>query len=173
MNKNVEFPKIPSPLQNQERQISLVAPARSVSISKMKTWSLMYGLVWAAFFQILIILFPVFGVNIAVGLHVVVGIIVLSLAYYSFARVRATACPDRIKRITKTTAYLGIAQGVLGILLYASIQFKAGSIIQGVITFVHVATALAIITQASSSATAYDMWEEKEFIQGSNPIPAP
>jgi len=28
----------------------------------------------------------------------------------------------------------------------------------------HVGNALAIITQASSSATAYDMWEEKEFV---------
>jgi hypothetical protein len=32
------------------------------------------------------------------------------------------------------------------------------------INFLHVAVALAIITQAASSATAFDMWEEKEFI---------
>ena len=28
---------------------------------------------------------------------------------------------------------------------------------------VHVVNALDIVSQASSSATAYDMWEEKEF----------
>jgi len=31
------------------------------------------------------------------------------------------------------------------------------------VTFLHLVTALAIITQASSVATAYDMWEEHEF----------
>jgi hypothetical protein len=32
-----------------------------------------------------------------------------------------------------------------------------------IITFLHLVIALAIITQASSVATAYDMWEEKEY----------
>jgi hypothetical protein len=30
--------------------------------------------------------------------------------------------------------------------------------------FLHMGTALAIATQAASTATAYDMWEEKEFV---------
>jgi len=32
-----------------------------------------------------------------------------------------------------------------------------------VITFFHIVVALAIITQAASVATAYDMWEEHEY----------
>jgi len=32
-----------------------------------------------------------------------------------------------------------------------------------VVTFIHLMTALAIITQAASVATAYDMWEEHEY----------
>jgi hypothetical protein len=32
-----------------------------------------------------------------------------------------------------------------------------------VVNILHLIIALAIISQASSTATAYDMWEEKEF----------
>jgi hypothetical protein len=32
-----------------------------------------------------------------------------------------------------------------------------------VIIFIHIVIALAIITQASSVATAYDMWEDHEY----------
>jgi hypothetical protein len=128
----------------------------------------MYGLIWAAFFQIIIILFQVFGETVALALHVVVGAIVLFLTYYAYARVRATECPDRIKRITKTTAILGVFQGVLGVVLFAAIRFNVGgNALLQVILFLHVANALAIITQAASSATAFDMWEEKEFVTGS------
>jgi hypothetical protein len=71
--------------------------------------------------------------------------------------------PDRIKRITRTTWYLAIFQGVLGIALALGIMLSWGSLYASVVSFVHVVNALAIITQASSSATAFDMWEEKEF----------
>jgi hypothetical protein len=35
------------------------------------------------------------------------------------------------------------------------------------INLLHLVVALAMIAQASSTATAYDMWEEKEFKQQS------
>jgi hypothetical protein len=50
-----------------------------------------------------------------------------------------------------------------GVALAAGDSLSWGPIYIGVVGFLHVATALAIITQASSSATAYDMWEEREF----------
>ena len=49
--------------------------------------------------------------------------------------------------------------GLLGIPLY---MFTDGTV-HWSINVLHLVVALAIIAQASSAATAYDMWEEKEF----------
>jgi hypothetical protein len=125
---------------------------------------MMYLVIWLTFFEILLVLFPVLGTSVADGLHVLVGIAVVAMALTVSKNVKATACPDRIKRITKATANFSIAQAVLGALIFLAMFLHAGSIIQGFITFLHVGIALAIITQASSSATSYDMWEEKEFL---------
>jgi hypothetical protein len=133
----------------------------------MKTWSIMYALIWAAFFQIIIILFPIFGISVAIDLHVAVGVIVVFLAIYSFLSVKKTMCPERIKRISKTTAILGGIQGALGLILLGLIRFNASSTLQEIVIFLHAVNALAIITQAASSATSFDMWQEKEFLPAS------
>jgi hypothetical protein len=135
----------------------------------MKTWSSMYLLIWVAFVQILIILFPILPGSETYFLHAAVGVIVLGVATYAYARVRRTLCPDRIKRISKTTAILTVVQGLLGVILFAGLTMHFGATFQTVILFLHVINALAIITQAASSATAYDMWEEKEFL-GERPL---
>jgi hypothetical protein len=129
----------------------------------MKTWASMYLVIWISFLQILIILFSPFGYDVNVGIHAIIGLAVLALAFQVYRGVMRTGCPDRIKRITKTTRNLAVLQAVLGIALAVGYQFSLGSLYTGVISFLHVANALAIITQASSSATGYDMWEEKEF----------
>ena len=123
----------------------------------------MYLLVWIAFLQIVIIIFPVLGLTPSYYLHTFVGLILVGVAMASYSLVRKSACPDRIKRISKTTAILAVIQGILGILLLAGIMLHFGTVFQGIILFIHVVNALAIITQASSSATAFDMWEQKEF----------
>ena len=130
----------------------------------------MYLLVWVAFFQIIIILFPVLDQMSTYYLHGVVGLIVVAVAMYAYSLVRKSSCPERIKRISKTTAILGVVQGVLGLILFAGIMFHFGSIFQDIILFLHVVNALAIITQAASSATAFDMWEEKEFLGEHQPV---
>lgn len=129
----------------------------------MNNWKLMYAIIWVAFFQIMFILFSPFGDAVNLGVHIVIALAILGLALAIYRGVGRTTCPERIKRITKTTWYLAIFQGALGIALAAGVTLSWGSIYTGAIEFMHVATALAIITQASSSATAYDMWEEKEF----------
>ena len=125
----------------------------------------MYVLIWVAFIEILVILFPVTGTAVANTIHLVIGVAVLALAYLIHRRVASTSCPGRIKLITKTTFGLAVFQAVLGISLFAAIGMGApeGGLVVTVIDFLHVANALAIITQASSSATAFDMWEEGEF----------
>jgi hypothetical protein len=129
----------------------------------MRTWQAMYLIIWVTFIQILFVLFSPFGDTVNLGVHVVIAVVILGLAFNIYRGIARTSCPGRIKRITKTTLYLAIFQGVLGLALAAGIMLSWGSLYTGVVSFIHVANALAIITQASSSATAYDMWEEKEF----------
>ena len=129
----------------------------------MKTWAAMYGIIWLAFLEIVLVLFLPFGYTINVVLHIVIAVAMLGLAFFIYRNVQATSCPDRIKRITKTTWNLSILQAVLGLALMLGIALQWGDTYTTVVSFLHVANALAIITQASSSATAFDMWEEKEF----------
>jgi hypothetical protein len=134
----------------------------------MKTFVPMYALIWASFFQIFLIVFLLsvpsnLPYNLIIALHIVIGIVVIGLASTAFRLVRKTACPDRIKRISKTTAILGGVQGVLGVILYALIYYNASITLQDIVLLLHVVIALAIIAQASSAATAFDMWEDKEF----------
>ena len=123
----------------------------------------MYAVIWVAFFQILFVLFSPLGDAVNLAVHVVVAVVILGLAFTIYRDVGRTSCPDRIKRITRTTWYLAIFQGVLGMALALGAALSWGSVYSGVGGFLHVASALAIITQASSSATAYDMCEEKDF----------
>ena len=82
----------------------------------------MYLLKWVAFLQIIKKQFPVLGLTPTYYIHSAVGIIVAGVAMYSYSLVRKTACPERIKRISKTTAVLGVVQGILGLILLAGIM---------------------------------------------------
>jgi hypothetical protein len=125
-------------------------------------WKQFYALVWLAFLQIIIIIVPRFTVFL-VDAHVVLGLGILALAHMNSGRIRKTEAPDRLKRIAKSTAILATFQVILGIILYADLRLGMSVPLVDVISFIHLAIALAIITQASSVATAYDMWEEHEF----------
>lgn len=129
----------------------------------MRTWQLMYLIIWIAFFQIIFILFSPLTYSVNVVVHGLIGITILVLAFQVNRELSGSSCPDRIKRITKTTRNMAVLQGALGIALGVGYALSWGSLYEGVVSFLHVANALAIITQASSSATAFDMWEEKEF----------
>ena len=129
----------------------------------MQSWQAMYAVIWVSFLQILFILFSPLGDTVDLAVHVLIAIAVLALTFRIYRSVRLTPCPDRIKRITKTTWNLAVFQGALGIALALGTILSWGTLYTSVVAFLHVANALAIITQASSSATAFDMWEEKEF----------
>jgi hypothetical protein len=64
-----------------------------------------------------------------------------------------------VKRISKVIPDMATFDGLLGIPLYL---FREGTI-HWATNLLHLILAVAIIAQASSVATAYDMWEEKEF----------
>ena len=128
----------------------------------MGLWKPLYAMVWLAFLQIVIIILPRFTIYL-VDVHVALGLIILALAHYNSAQIKKTKAPTRLKRIAKSTAILATLQIILGVILYANLRLNVNVPLVSVIAFIHLVIALAIITQASSVATAYDMWEEKEY----------
>jgi hypothetical protein len=112
------------------------------------------------FAQILVALFQF---PWSVDLHIALGFAIIGLAHYHQARIKRMAIPARIRRIVRVTANLASAQFFLGI--YAFLAFELGWALPTpeVLLFLHLVVALAILSQTSSAATAYDMWEEREF----------
>lgn len=127
-------------------------------VDTMKLWASLYLMIWLAFLEFLLVLVPI-QLPFKIELHALLGVAILLLALYNRQSVSETDAPDRIKRITRATAWFAIAEGVLGVLLYFRIAVD-------LMTFLHIVASFAIITQAASAATGYDMWEEKEFGQG-------
>ena len=120
-------------------------------------WSRLYLLIWLAFAQFFVTVFSeVLG---AIFLHFLVGIAVLVLAFMNYRSLMTTSAPARVKRISKIIPGMAALEGLLGISLYA---FTQGTLHWAINVF-HLIVALAIIAQASSTATGYDMWEGKEF----------
>jgi hypothetical protein len=113
-------------------------------------------MIWLVFLQFLVTAFSgMFGV---LYLHIGIGLVVLVLAIFNYRDLKGTAAPDRVKRISMTIVGMAAFDGVLGVLL-----FMVTGMMQWTVNLLHLVVSVAVITQASSAATAYDMWEEKEF----------
>ena len=97
------------------------------------------------------------------------GLVILALAHYDSVQIKNSEAPLRLKRIVKATAVLATIQLILGAVLFLNIRFQVGVPLIEVVSFLHLIIALAIITQASSVATAYDMWEEHEYAPSPRP----
>jgi len=133
-------------------------------VGLMSLWKTLYAMVWLAFLQIVLGVVDVPGFKMfLVSGHVVLGLVILGLAHYDNIEIKKTGAPERLKRTAKATAILATIQVLLGIFLLVNLMLIMNDLLAGVVGFLHLVTALAIITQASSVATAYDMWEEKEF----------
>jgi hypothetical protein len=130
----------------------------------MSIWKQLYAMVWLAFLQIILAVatIPGFKTYLIYG-HVVLGLIILGLAHYNYVQIKKTEAPNRLKRTAKSTAIFATIQPIFGITLLVNIMLGLGISFIWVIALLHLAIALAIITQASSVATGYDMWEEKEI----------
>ena len=129
----------------------------SHSVNALRLWAGLYLLIWLAFAQFFVTAFSeAFG---ALYLHFAVGLAVLVLAIMNYRGLMNTSAPDRVKRISRVIPGMAAFDGLLGIPLYV---FTDGTV-HWAINILHLAVAVAIIAQASSTATAYDMWEEKEF----------
>jgi hypothetical protein len=131
----------------------------------------MYLVIWVAFLQVLFIFFAP-STWVSVAIHALIGVGIVGLTFQVNRGVMRTDCPARIKRISRTTFMLALFQGFLGIIVALGHVFSWPSIAFNFLLFLHLGNALAIITQASSTATSYDMWEEKEFMPTSPHAPA-
>ena len=136
----------------------------------MSMWKQLYALVWLSFLQIVIIVAQPLASYIVDG-HALLGLVILGLAHYNNASIKKTEAPARLKRTTKATAVLASIQAILGVTLYVGLTLGLGipSTMIFAISLIHLVIALAIITQASSVATAFDMWEEHEFAPSMKP----
>ncbi len=136
----------------------------------MKLWQRQYMVIWLLMFEFLLTA-HLFNTIVITALHVLLAVGVLLLTTSNSRMLAAEPVPARLKRISKTTANLAVAQVVVGLLVgifkYAPLGL-AGRILATIATVIHIMVALAMITQAASVATAYDMRDEQELIDGPN-----
>ena len=147
----------------------------------MKLWASLFGFFWFAVLQIVLGVFLVVGPGPAgpvAYLHAVVGGAVVVWSFFNVRAVRATRAPGRTKRTVAATLGIAVLLIVVGVLLWFG--GGSGAMVLGVsvdvgIGVLHVIGALAIVTQAASTATGFDMWEEREFEQETEPgaVPVP
>ena len=128
----------------------------------MLLWQRLYNVIWLAFFDCLLVR-RWFGSWVVLVLHVLIGVALLVLTQVNARELAAKACPDRLKRISAITAKLAIVQAVLGVGLGALGHFDVHWLIPRLAGAFHLVVALAILAQASSTATGHDMWEEREW----------
>ncbi len=139
----------------------------------MKLWHALYAMIWVVFLEFLLVMTPDHPEWVTY-VHVVAGLVIAGLAFYNFSHLRTTVVPGRIKRVAKSTVQLSVLMAILG--LFLLLRFGETWVIPlinvsiyGLILFIHVVNAFAIITQAAAVAIAYDMWEEKEFAKETAP----
>jgi hypothetical protein len=126
-------------------------------------WKKLYNTVWLAFFSCVLI--PRWmGSSVGFPVHLLLGLILLVRTQINARSLAALAVPARLQRVSKVTAGFAIFQLVCGLALGGVSHLVHGvPFVLPVLRGIHVVCSLAILAQASSVATAYDMWEEKEF----------
>jgi uncharacterized membrane protein len=142
----------------------------------MKLWAALYLAIWVVFLEFLLVMIPQ-GQPFLSYLHYGLGFVIAGIAYVNFAALRRTTVPGRVKRIAYATFYLAVAMIVLGLLVLFHVgtgwPILFGLTVWNLFLFLHVVNAFAIITQMAATAIAYDMWEEKEFLQETRPGEVP
>lgn len=129
----------------------------------MPLWKKLYNTIWLAFFSCVLI--PRWmGKYAGPPVHVLLGLAMLVVARSNARALEALPVPPRLKRISKATEGFALLQVVGGLALGAVTHLAPNEHVVGVVLRgAHVVCALTILAQASSVATGYDMWEEKEF----------
>ena len=128
----------------------------------MQLWKKLYNTIWLAFFACVLV--PSWmGAVIGFPVHALLGLFLLVMTVTNARQLAALEVPDRLKRISKATMGFAIFQLVSGLALGGVHHLAPGlPYIAPILHGIHVVCALTILAQASSVATAYDMWEENE-----------
>jgi hypothetical protein len=134
---------------------------------------MLYATVWLAFFSCILI--PRWmGPYAGLPLHGLLGVVLLFLTCANARNLAVLPVPARLKRISKVTAGIAMFQLLMGLGLGIVTHLAPNLLfVFAAVRVAHVVCALAILAQASSVATAYDMWEEKEFQNGFSPAKDP
>jgi hypothetical protein len=129
----------------------------------MQLWSKLYNTVWLAFFCC--VLLPRWmGPKTGLSVHVLLGVLMLIVTQGNARSLAVLPVPDRLKRISKAVAGFAIFQLVCGLALGGVMHLAPQMhIVAMVLRGIHIVSALAMLSQSSSIATGYDMWEEREF----------
>jgi hypothetical protein len=136
----------------------------------MELWRKLYNTVWLSFFSCVLIprwMGPLIGLPV----HAILGLLMLVIARSNAKRLEALSVPDRLKRISKVTAGFAAFQVITGVGLGGALHLAPNlPLVIAALRGIHVVCALTILAQTSSVATAYDMWEEKEYGPGTADI---
>jgi hypothetical protein len=134
----------------------------------MKLWESLYAAIWIVLLEFLLSMVPQ-GRPWVLYAHYILGLLIVGIAYANYRALRHTTVPGRLKRIVSATFSMSILMAVLGPLLVFDVgsgwRILTGVSVWNLILLVHVLTAFGIITQMAATALAYDMWEEKEFLE--------
>ena len=125
----------------------------------MQLWRRLYSSVWTAFFACVLI--PRWmGLRTGLPVHALLGLLML-VATLANARQLLHPVPERLRRIIRVTSVFLAFQAVSGLVLGAAFFVRTPSAALSVVHAAHGVCALAILAQASSVATAYDMWRKR------------
>jgi len=129
----------------------------------MQLWKRLYNTIWLAFFSCVLI--PRWmGQSVGTSIHVLLGLAMFVMTQANARSLAALPVPARLKRISKVAAGFAIFQIFAGLAMGVVKHFAPNlPVVPAVLLGLHDVCALAILSQSSSLATAYDMWEEKEF----------
>jgi hypothetical protein len=129
----------------------------------LKAWVPLYGMTWLVLVQFLTLMLAPRGSSLAIDLHILVGVGIIALAFVNMKNVQRTAAPARTKRIARAAFTISLGGGAIGVLLLFNIAPSVGLFRGGFLYVLHLMAAFAVITQAASTATSFDMWQEREF----------
>lgn len=129
----------------------------------MELWKKLYNTIWIAFFACVLIPRWI-GAHSGFPVHILLGLFLLFVTVTNARQLAALTVPSRLKRISKTTMGFAIFQVINGLAMGAINHLAPDlTFVPSILHGMHIVCALAILAQASSVATAYDMLEEKEF----------
>lgn len=143
----------------------------------MKLWASLYGMIWLVFIEIWLGFTPIVP-PVPLYVHIVLGVLIVGLAYNNYTKLRNARTVGRIKRTARATFGLSLLMAILGAGIYfhvgGNIGVVSGVTVESGLRFLHFVNAMAVFAQVAATAVVYDVWEEKEFERVSEPgeIPA-